>query len=305
MVENLTSGQLVNDVQRSPFARTRSSPELTDDYKEGPVQIRPNRTVPESEKTQPANRRKNVEPELPNHPQTHQAFDVSIDSNNGPQIHQEEQDLVNMMASSGLYGFNGQVHMPMGHLPFPFPQSFIAGMGYAQKNFPPMIPAFSGMQFPHGLVSPQLTHFFPGLGVTTDENSVEPVIENVSSVEMELDSSFEPDRMSVNTESVTSDTNNNNIRASSAGLSYVPPPRRVGQSGGLVRNQSQSQQKYKKEKRGPLRDDSDAVSDERTVSSRFSSAAHSNSLKSKTSSESSWDETSKVNKSTKEVGAML
>ncbi|KAJ0435268.1 putative polynucleotide adenylyltransferase [Helianthus annuus] len=298
--KNLTSGQLVNDVQRSPFARTRSSPELTDDYKEGPVQIRPNRTVPESEKTQPANRRKNVEPELPNHPQTHQAFDVSIDSNNGPQIHQEEQDLVNMMASSGLYGFNGQVHMPMGHLPFPFPQSFIAGMGYAQKNFPPMIPAFSGMQFPHGLVSPQLTHFFPGLGVTTDENSVEPVIENVSSVEMELDSSFEPDRMSVNTESVTSDTNNNNIRASSAGLSYVPPPRRVGPSGGLVRNQSQNQQKYKKEKRGPLRDDSDAVSDERTVSSRFSSAAHSNSLKSKTSSESSWDETSKVNKSTKE-----
>ncbi|KAI7725443.1 hypothetical protein M8C21_009708 [Ambrosia artemisiifolia] len=220
--KNLTSGQLVNDMQRSPFARTRSSPELTDDYKDGSFQIRPNRTSPEREKKLPSNRRKNVEPELPNHnqTQTHQGFDVSVDSNSEPQrTHQEEQDLVNMMASSGLYGFNGQVPMPMGHLPFPFPPSFLAGMGYAQKNFSPMFPAFSGMQFPHGLVSPQLTHFFPGLGATSDENSIEPVNENLSSAQMgsasanhdswrEQDSSFEPDRKVANSEIVKSDETN-------------------------------------------------------------------------------------------------
>ncbi|KAI3731860.1 hypothetical protein L1987_63052 [Smallanthus sonchifolius] len=307
--KNSTSGQLVNDIQRSPFARTRSSPELTDSYKDGSSQSRPNRTSPERGKKQPANRRKNVEPESPNHTQTHQGFDVSVDSNNGSQgIHQEEQDLVNMMASSRLYGFNDPVHMPMGHLPFPFPPSFLAGMGYAQKNlsgmipanFPLIDPAFSGMQFPPGLVSPQLTHFFSGLGVTSGEDSIEPGNEKFNSVDdswPEQESSFEPERMSVNSEIVRSD---DNVRVSSSGLNYVPPPRRVGATGGLVRSQNQSQQKYKKEKRGPLRDDSDAVSDERTISSRFSSSARSNSLKSKTSSESSWDETSTVNTSTRE-----
>ncbi|KAK1412206.1 hypothetical protein QVD17_33253 [Tagetes erecta] len=311
--KDLVLGQLVNDTQRSPFARTRSSPELTDSYKDGSSHIRPNRTSPESGKNQSTNRPKNVEPELPNdtQTQTHQGFDVSVDSNNRSHgMHQEEQDLVNMMASSGLYEFNSPVHMPMGHLPFPLPQSFLAGMGYAQKNFPAMVPAnfplinpaLSGMQFPHGLVSPQLTPFFPGLGVTSDPDSIEPGNENFSSVEInsietshdswrDQDSSFEPE--SVNSENVKSD---DNVRVSSAGLNYVPPPLRVGGSGGLVR----SQQKNKKEKRGPMRDDSDAVSDERTISSRFSSAAHGNSLKSKTSSESSWDETSTVNKSTKE-----
>ncbi|KAK1412205.1 hypothetical protein QVD17_33252 [Tagetes erecta] len=316
--KNSVSGQLVNDTQRSPFARTRSSPELTDSYKDGHSQHRPNQTSPERGKNQPANRQKNVEPELPNHTQTpnqtHQEFDVSVDSNNVSHAIHQEQDLVNMMASSGLYGFNSPVHMPMGHLPFPFPPSFLAGMGYTQKNFPAMIPAnfplmnpaFPGMQFPHGMASPQLTPFFPGLGMTSDEDSVELGNENFSSVEIssaeanhdswrEQDSSFESERMSVNSEIVTPD---DSIRVSSAGLSYIPPPRRVGGSGGLVR--SQNQQKYRKEKRGPMRDDSDAVSDERTTSSRFSSAAHSNSLKSRTSSESSWDETSTVNKSTKQ-----
>ncbi|KAD7117005.1 hypothetical protein E3N88_04273 [Mikania micrantha] len=298
--KNLVLGQLVDDVQRLPFVRTRSSPELTDSYKDG-SHIKPNRTMAEQEKNQPSYRRKNVEIELPNgpnHAQTYHGFDVAVDSNNGSQnVRQEEQDLVNMMASSGLYGFNGQVHTPMGSLQFPFPPSFLAGMGYMQKNFPAMIPAsfpfvdptLSGMRYPHGLV-PQLNPFFSGHGVTSDEDSIEPGYEN-----FEQDSSFEPERMSVNSEAVTLD---DNVRVSSPGLNYVPPPLRVGGSGGLVR--SQSQQKYKKEKRGPLRDDSDVVSDERTTSSRYSSAARSNSLKSKTSSESSWDEASTVNKSTRE-----
>ncbi|KAJ9563391.1 hypothetical protein OSB04_008551 [Centaurea solstitialis] len=378
--KNLISGQLVNDIQRSPFARTRSSPELTETYNDLPSQGRLNR-APESGKV-PAptdtqggsnssyrNRRKNVDAELPNHTvrssgddpssvrhaPSHLGFDAMVDSNNGSSLyqrdsglhsvsdeisssvgaqgmHQEEQDLVNMMASSALHGFNGQVHMPMslasGHLPFPFSPSFLAGMGYAQRNmgagmvpanFPMIDPSFSGMQFPHGLVSPQLTHFFSGLGVTTNsEDSTEVGNESFTSMEMgsgEADhdsrreqdvgsaGGFEPNRMV--SEIVPLDDKR---QSSSSGLNYVPPPRRVGGSGGLVR----SQQKYNKEKRGPLRDGhsdhsqyqdnrgSDAFSDERTTSSRFSSAAHSNSLKSKTSSESSWDESSTVPKATKE-----
>ncbi|XP_024987416.1 uncharacterized protein LOC112522493 isoform X3 [Cynara cardunculus var. scolymus] len=378
--KNLIPGQLVNDIQRSPFARTRSSPELTETYNDVSSQGRLNR-APESGKNQAPtdthggsnssyrNRRKNVEAELPNHTgrssgddpssvrhaPTHLGFDASVDSNNSPILyqrdsvlhsmgeeisstvgaqgmHQEEQDLVNMMASSALHGFNSEVHMPMslasGHLPFPFSPSFLAGMGYAQRNmaagmvpanFPLIDPAFSGMQFPHGLVSPQLTHFFSGLGVTSNpEDSIEVGSESFNSVEMSSGDAdhdsrreqdvgstggFEPNRM--NSEIVPSDDKR---QSSSVGLNYVPPPRRVGGSGGLVR----SQQKYNKEKRGPLRDGhsdhsqyqdnrgSDVFSDERTTSSRFSSVAHSNSLKSKTSSESSWDEPSTVPKSTKE-----
>ncbi|XP_071705577.1 uncharacterized protein [Rutidosis leptorrhynchoides] len=312
--KNLISSILTNDVQRSPFARTQSSPELTNDV---PTQGRPNRAT-ESGKNQQFNRSKN-EPDVPNGP---------VDSNNGsnsgqyeevssssvgPQVmmRQEEQDLVNLMASSGLHGFNGQVHMPIGHLPFPLSPSFLAGMGYTHRNFPgfpanvPMMdPRFSGMQFPQGFVP----HYFTGHGLTSnseDLTSVDPVNENLNSVEqvdadleqvVENASGFETKR--VKSEISVSDDS----KRLSAGLNYVPPPRRVGGSGGLVR----SQQKSNKEKRGPLRvvDDrvNDPISDERTTSSRLSSAAHSrsNSLKSKTSSESSWDEKSTVNKSMKE-----
>ena len=70
------------------------------------------------------------------------------------------------------------------------------------------------MQFPHGLVPPQLSHFFSGLGVTPNS---EPSNENfsvveVSSADADHDSwreqnvgptgGFEPDR--VNSEKVTS-----------------------------------------------------------------------------------------------------
>ncbi|KAI3907249.1 hypothetical protein MKW92_005134 [Papaver armeniacum] len=58
--------------------------------------------------------------------------------------HQEEQDLVNMMASSGLHGFPGQIQMPMHlgspHLPFPVSPSILASMGYGQRNFAGMVP---------------------------------------------------------------------------------------------------------------------------------------------------------------------
>ncbi|KAL7604813.1 hypothetical protein Lser_V15G15725 [Lactuca serriola] len=325
--KNLISGQLVNDIQRSPFARTRSSPELTDTYNDVSSQGRVNR-APESANPQTAPDTQGVSISNSSYRNRRKNIDASVDLNNGSslyqhdsglglpsmseQMHQEEQDLVNMMASSGLHGFNGQVHMPMNQLPFPFSPSFLAGMGYAQRNFTnfPMIdPAYAGMQFPHGLVSPQLNHFFSGIGMTNSEDPMEPVNDSFNSLEInsidhEHDSWQGQDG---NSEIVPIDDKR---QSTSSGLSYVPPPRRVGGSGGLTK----SQQKYNKEKRGPMRDNNDhshshlhsdhlenrvVNDDERTTSSRFSSAAHSNSLKSKTSSESSWDESSTVSKKEK------
>ncbi|KAK6120586.1 hypothetical protein DH2020_045671 [Rehmannia glutinosa] len=91
------------------------------------------------------------------------------------------------------------------------------------------------------------------------------------------------------------------------GSKYVPPHRaRRSDSGTRV------QQKHTREKHGsvrqnshsfPIQDDrsSEVYAEERSASSRFSSATHSNSLRSRTSSESSWDGSSvKTPKSKKE-----
>ncbi|KAL8254101.1 hypothetical protein R6Q59_032322 [Mikania micrantha] len=317
---NLESGLLVNDIQRSPFARTRSSPELTDTYKYVPFQGTVSKP-PVNEKT--PNRRKHVEieneknkPSSVHHVLPKQSFESSTESNtyHNEDMHQEEQDLVNMMASSAFHGFNGHVSFASGHLPFPSSPSFLASLGYTQRNMAGMIPStmpfidpqFAGMHFPHGFVP----HYFPGVNVTS--NSEDSVNENnLGSVEVSSVDNFnheirqEAER--VNCEVVSQD--DNKPQSSSTRMNYIPPPRRVGGSGGLVR----SQQKNNKEKRDRLRENNhldyshhlnsksnDVYSDERATSSRFSSATHISSLRSKTSSESSWDETSTVNKLTKE-----
>ncbi|KAF5811511.1 putative polynucleotide adenylyltransferase [Helianthus annuus] len=307
---NLKSGLLVNDIQRSPFARTRSSPELTDTYQYVLFQGTHNKP-PENGKTH--SRKKNVEPETEknefstlHHVPPKQSPEPSVESNMYQQddMHQEEQDLVNMMAaSSAFHGFHGPVNLASGHFPFPISPSFLASLGYTQRNMAGMIPAnmpfidpqFSGMQFPHGFVP----HYFPGVNATA--NSEESVNENELNDELWR----EPNR--VNSEVVSQD--DNKPQSSSTGMNYIPPPRRVGGSGGLVR----SQQKNNKEKRDRVRDNNhldysqfqenklnDAYLEERATSSRLSSATHGNSLRSKTSSESSRDETLTVNKSTKE-----
>ncbi|KAE8697265.1 Alpha/beta-Hydrolases superfamily protein [Hibiscus syriacus] len=141
---------VVNDVQgRYIFARTRSSPELTETYGEYTFQGRQNR-VPESGKTQIASR-KNMDSDMVERNKdksssddslsvrcssAHQSIDaVSVpkslltscqeDSGLGTMgqdfssipgaqgMHQEEQDLVNMIASSEAYGFNGQILFPL------------------------------------------------------------------------------------------------------------------------------------------------------------------------------------------------
>ncbi|KAJ0565711.1 putative polynucleotide adenylyltransferase [Helianthus annuus] len=233
---NLKSGLLVNDIQRSPFARTRSSPELTDTYKYVPFQGTINKP-PENEKTR--NRRKNVETENEkneasslHHVPHKQSFEPSPEPNiyHREDMQQEEQDLVNIMASSSFHGFNGPVNLASGHLPFPFSPSFLASLGYTQRNIPGMIPSnmpfidpqFAAMHFPHGLVP----HYFPGVDVTS--NSEDSVNENnLGSVEINSgDDNYNHEILReaerVNSEIVSQDENK--PQSSSTRMNYIPPP---------------------------------------------------------------------------------
>ncbi|XP_057496236.1 uncharacterized protein LOC130781173 isoform X2 [Actinidia eriantha] len=370
---NVRPDHLVNHIQgRLLFARTRSSPELTDTYVDDSSRVWRNK-APESGKTEgiPArqdnNTRRNPvsevlvnhnaqslndDPSSVRHLPSHQSLDVAIDSNsssnsyhydsgsgavgegfssvNGTQgMHQEEQDLVNMMASPTVQSLNGQVHVPLNfasaHLPLPFSPSILASMGYAQRNLAGMIPtniplidpSFSNMQFPQGLVSPPLTHYFPGIGLTSNSDyMIDLGNENFGSVEMspeEADHDFWQEQDAGSTGAFernrgTSEMLHSEDRppANSVGREFVPASRLNGGSSMRV------QQKLTKENRGPVRENhtdsfpsldnrNDGYSDDRTTSSRFSSAAHSSSIRSKTSSESSWDGSSaKVSKSTRE-----
>lgn len=373
---NIKSDQLVNDIPgRFIFARTRSSPELTETYGDVCSQLRRNR-APESAKVHVtstrldgSNRRNNPgseslashsgqssndESSSVRHVPSHHSLDATADSVSGSNsyahdsgfdtsneelssnigtqgMHQEEQDLVNMMASTSLHGFNGQVPLPFNlssaQLPFPISPSFLASMGYTQRNMSGLVPtniplidpSFSSMQFSHGLVSQPLTHYFPEMGLSpTSEEAIDRSSENFGSIEMnsgeaendfwqdhEVGSSggFEPDN--VNLELLQSDGKQDSTLS---GFNFVSSPWVSGVGGSMM-----AQQKHNKEKRGPLLEErldnsqfqenrgSEIYSEERSASSRFSSAAHSNSVRSRTSSESSWDgSASKVSKSTRE-----
>ncbi|XP_074331474.1 uncharacterized protein LOC141668476 isoform X2 [Apium graveolens] len=382
---NLQSQHLLNDIQgRFLFARTRSSPELTDNYGDLYTQGRQAR-VPDNSKTQGAaiesstylnsyhRNRKNPEPDLvPSHsgqsvnddpssvrhatsrqapdpddclnsaPNSHQTDSGSRDMTEEPPsavgmhaMHQEEQDIVNMMASSTINGFNGQVHVPLnlaaGQLPFPVPPSVLASMGYAQRNFAGMVPAnfplidhsFSNMQFAHGFVPPQLSHYFSGIRFPTnigDPN--DPSNENIGSTDMKLgetDHDYWQERDMGSTGGFDSDLGNVEMlhtddkpQSTSSIANFFPSSRSRGPGSGRG-SSTKGQHQYSKEKHGSMQDDhldsfqieqnreNEVYSDERTTSSRFSSAAHSSSIRSKTSSESSWEEpSSKVIKSTRE-----
>ncbi|XP_052211202.1 uncharacterized protein LOC127814024 isoform X2 [Diospyros lotus] len=360
----------VNDIQgKFIFARTRSSPELSDSYSDASSRGRRNK-APESVKTQatPArqdnNRRKNAGTDIlannsarsstddlssVRHIPSHQSLDAAVDSNSssnsyhrdsgsgamgedfssvsGTQgMHQEEQDLINMMASSSVQGLNGQLHVPLnltsGHLPLPISPSILASMGY-QRNLAGMLPTnislINPSQFPQGLVSPPLAHYFPGIGLTPNtEDMIEPGSAIFGSAQMNPEEAdhdfwqeqdvgssggFEPDTGSY--ERLQSDSK---PQSGSVGLNFIPLSHSSG-SGSLMR----VEQMFAKENRGSMREDQvdsftyqdnrhDIYPDDRTISSRFSPIARSNSLRSKASSESSWDGSTKVSKSTREKG---
>ncbi|KAE8646213.1 uncharacterized protein LOC101209112 isoform X3 [Cucumis sativus] len=362
----------VNDLQgRFLFARTRSSPELTDTYSEVSSPSRRNR-VPESGKAPSnrtdANRRKNLEsdnvethlrsstdePSISRHIPTRQSIDATGDSNSGSNsyqdesgpgtvgedfasisgtlaMHQEEQDLVNLMASSTAHNFSGQVHLPLnlttGHLPLPLPSSVLAPMGYAPRNLGGMLPTNiplietpwgANMHFPQGFVPSLLTHYFPGMGLTTSsEDGIESGNENFSSVEMnsrEGDQDFwhEQDRNST----VGFDHDNGGFegpqsddkqQSTSGGFNFSPSSR-MSVSGST----SVAHRKHAKENRVAMKDgnanayqderENEACYDDRPSSFRPSTGvAHTSGLRNKIATESSWDElSSRASKSSRE-----
>ncbi|MQM06257.1 hypothetical protein Taro_039076 [Colocasia esculenta] len=116
-------------------------------------------------------------------------------------MQQEEQDLVNMMASSRLSNFNGQVHLPMNipsaHLPIPLSPSMLASMGFSQRNLAGILPGNiplikppwgSVIQFSHGLASPQLPNYLHNTGLgSNQEETLESTNESSSMTEMNLE----------------------------------------------------------------------------------------------------------------------
>ncbi|KAJ9188239.1 hypothetical protein P3X46_003611 [Hevea brasiliensis] len=364
---------LVSDLQgRYLFARTRSSPELTETYSEVSFHGRHNRAQ-EAGKGQSSSvrldnsRRKNLEsdnlgshgirssnddPSSTGQTSSGERLDVAGDSNNasnsyhvdsvqcatgeefasviGAQgMHQEEQDFVNMMASSTGLGLNGQVHLPLNlassHIPLPVSSSVLASMGYLQRNLGGMVhanipmmdnPWGTNMQFPQGLVSSPLNHYFHGLGLNSStEDSVEPVNENFSSMEMNLSEANhnfwdEPERGSacIDNGGFEIHQSDDKQHSTSASYNFVPSCRLSGSVSSL-----RVQQNLTEEAQGSMKEDlidtspyqenrgAEVYFDDRMAGSRSFPAVNTSSLRSKTSSESSWEGSpAKASKPTRE-----
>ncbi|KAJ8748509.1 hypothetical protein K2173_003407 [Erythroxylum novogranatense] len=353
---------LANGLQGRYFARTRSSPELTDACTDDSSQGRNNRAS-EGGKEQVSSaklvntRRKNMESDnLSGHVDRHlpscQNLDVAADSNSASNsyhneglgatgeevptmmgtllMQQEEQDLVNMMASSAGRGFNSQVHVPLNiasnHVPYQLPP-VLASMGYAERNMGGMIPTNiptmeipwgASMQFPQGLFSSSLTHYFPGGLTSNSEDPTEPGNENfgngeMNTVETDCDPWHEQERGSLGVFDLDNEgleIHQSDEKQQSTSSSYkFAPSSQMGVSG----SSSRVQQKFTKEFRAAMREDCvDPFSyhenqgpevhfDESVASSRSFTTSNASSLRSKTSSESSWEGTStKSSKSTRE-----
>ncbi|KAA8533636.1 hypothetical protein F0562_030930 [Nyssa sinensis] len=113
------------------------------------------------------------------------------------QMHQEEQDFVNMMASSGVHNFGGHIPMPVNlasaRLPFPVSPSILASLGYAHTNsagiVPTNIPLFetpwgSNMHFSQGVVSVPVSQYISSVGIASNqEEIVEPIDDSLGSKE--------------------------------------------------------------------------------------------------------------------------
>ncbi|KAJ6344005.1 hypothetical protein OIU76_005691 [Salix suchowensis] len=356
----------ITDFQgRYLFARTRSSPELAETYGEISSQGRHNK-VQESGKGQASSARldhsrwENLEsddssnhgvsstddPSSVRHAVSCQSLDPSAaskrycnDSGLGamgeefisvlgtPRLQQEEQDLVNVMASSTGQGLNGQVHVPMNmapsHVSLSIPPSVLDSLGYGQRNMGGMLPTNipfietpwgSNMQFPQGLVSSPLTHYFPGIELTSNqEDSIEPGGEDFAPMEMNVretdhDFWYKQERGSANGFDLDNGSfemhKSDDLQPSSSSYNFVSSSRRGGSSNSL-----RVQQKFTRETRGSAREEpTDAFTyqenrgtgeylDYRSASSRSFPTG-----RSKTSSENSGEGSSaKVSKPVKEM----
>ncbi|KAF9617850.1 hypothetical protein IFM89_039032 [Coptis chinensis] len=279
------------------------------------------------------------------HSSSHLSIDTSADSNSalnncdesglnrlgeGPpsfsetmEMHQEEQDRVNLMASSGVHGYSGQVQMPMNigapRLPFPIPPSLLASIGYSQRNLSGMVPSSiplvdphwgTNVHIPQGLISSPLSHYFPGMGLTSNPeekvgpDSVDPELSEVNQEHGDQDFWNEDDTVSTRT---FSDVNGHIQYMQFEDKKHSTTVPFSGSS--FMRDH----RKFAKENRGLVREDQDepcrydnnrgneAYSTEVSANMRSLATSHTSSSRSKASSESSWDGSSvNVSRSTRD-----
>lgn len=323
---------------RHLFARTRSSPELTETYGEALLQSRHSR-APEAGKRQTSStrvdniRKKNLESETLSSNARYSADSSSVRHTPSPRspdstadmssavnsyyddlgsvsvnedfsaageqgMQQEEQDLVNSMTSVGQ-GFNGHFPFPFnfstGHLPFPITPSILASMGYGQRNVPGIVPSnlpfietpwSTNVQFPQNFVSSSFAHYFPSGSHPISEKPSRAGNDNMGSAEANADESdhdiwHEQERgthsFGLENGGYGMHQADDKHQPSSAEHSFVSSSRKVRSTRGDDLENSHS----------PVRGGSQVQSEERTAGSRSVSCA--SSVKSRTSSESSWD----------------
>uniref|UniRef100_A0A7N0T4J0 Polymerase nucleotidyl transferase domain-containing protein n=1 Tax=Kalanchoe fedtschenkoi TaxID=63787 RepID=A0A7N0T4J0_KALFE len=233
-------------------------------------------------------------------------------------IKPEEQEIANIPMM--FHGFNGAVPIPQvhrslnssaGHLPVPL-APFLASMGYVPRNAPgnfsgnPLIehPRGTNVKLAQGMFSPQMGHYFPTSGHMSDVEDFSnkfnerisltetnsDVAENDTWMDHDVSSSggFDLDNGSLDVQAIEDQHKSNSCRI---GSSYS-----ASGSGNLIRNN-----KFFEENKGSLTTesvdsfqysnytDNDAPFDGQTANSKNLSASCRSSLRSRTSSESSWD----------------
>ncbi|CAH2063195.1 unnamed protein product [Thlaspi arvense] len=330
---------MVNNVHgRHIFARTRSSPELTETCGEAFWQPRRSR-APEAGKRQTNSmradniRKKNLESESlssnirygadsssvrhtpsPRSPDSTADMGSAVNSYyddlgsvsanedftaEGKQgMQQEEQDLINSMTSVTGQGFNGHYPFPFnistGQFPFQIASSMLASMGYNQRNVPGIVPSNlpfmetpwgTNVQFPQNFASSPFNHYFPSGSHPISEKLSKAGNEDIGSSEVNVDESdhdlwHDQERgthsFRVENGGYVMHQANDKRHSSSAEHSLVPSSRKIRSTRGDDVENSHS----------PVRG-SQIQSEERNAGSRSVSCA--SSVRSRTSSESSWD----------------
>lgn len=255
------------------------------------------------------------------------------------EMHQEEQDMVNMMASSGFHRFSGQVQMPMNmggpHMPIPISPSGLASMGFSARNLTGMIPGSislvephwgANMQLPQGLVPASLSHFFTNMGVASNsEEMVDLGYTNQGSTEANEELGDQDFWNETETETETErgsvwDYTDVNGDMHTVQFADKQHPTSIGYDNSVStsHNSSESfhmrdQRRSAKENKLFLKEDQDDTlhyqnsrgnegnSNERRANLRPVATSHTSSSRSKASSESSWDGSSaKMSKSTRD-----
>ncbi|KAF3494951.1 hypothetical protein DY000_02056836 [Brassica cretica] len=319
---------------RHLFARTRSSPELTETYGEALLPSRRSR-APEAGKRQTNSaradniREKNLESESLSssirnaadsssvrHTPSPRSPDSTVDMSNAVNSYcddlgsvsvnedfsaagEQEQDLVNSMTYVAGQGFNGHFPFPFNfptgpHLPFPITPAILASMAYGQRNVPGIIPSnlpfmetpwSTNVQYPQNFVHPPFTHYFPSGSHPMSEKLSKAGNEEMGSLEVNVKESdhdqwYEQERVTpsfrLENGGYGMHQANDKHHSSSAEHSFVPSSRKIRSTRGDDLENSHS----------PVRG-SQIQSEERNAGSRSVSCA--SSVRSRTSSESSWD----------------